>query len=124
MIRRALARWMRLASVLLLLLASCGGGGSDNDKEPVEIGALLSLTGNWSTLGIASFAALDFAVADVNAALEREGTSLRFALDVRDTRLEPGLAREQLEDLAREGIRFVVGPQSSSEVAALREAAD
>jgi branched-chain amino acid transport system substrate-binding protein len=87
----------------------------------VRIGALLSLTGEWSSLGRASEAALNIGVDDINSYLKQIGSSRRIKLMVEDTQLKPEIAAERLRALAKKGVRTVIGPQSSAEVGALRD---
>lgn len=112
-------------SVLLVAfwLAACGRS-SDDEAKIIPIGALLSLTGGWSDLGISSRAALEMAVADANAYFVAKGDNRQFALHIVDTELEPAIAEQQMEELAAAGVRVFVGPQSSSEVAQLKTYAD
>jgi branched-chain amino acid transport system substrate-binding protein len=85
----------------------------------VKIGALLSLTGSWSTLGNDCAAALQVGIAQLNKSamvLEQPG---RYDLVVRDTKLDPQIAVTQLRELHSQGVRVVIGPQSSAEARAL-----
>ncbi len=109
----------------MLLLVACGGGGNgSNDTETLRIGGLLSLTGSWSSLGETSQAAMQVAAADVNTYLDQIGSDLRVEIDVIDTKLQPDLAATALQQLARDRVRVVVGPQSSAEVRAVKPIAD
>jgi branched-chain amino acid transport system substrate-binding protein len=90
------------------------GLGSD-----VTIGALLSLTGDWSTLGITSKAILEIAVAEINAFFEATQTPGRVVLRVEDTKLEPERAVNAFRSLLGAGAKLFIGPQSSSEARAL-----
>lgn len=108
---------------LLALLAACGGGGSA-PTDTLRIGALLSLSGGWASLGQTSQAAMAVAAGDVNAYLEEIGSRLRVEIEVIDTQLEPALAAGGLASLARRGVRVVVGPQSSAELRAVKPIAD
>ncbi len=90
----------------------------------VEIGALLSLTGNWSSLGVTSQKAIELAVADVNAYMEQKGTSIRFSGMVFDTKLDTALAKLAMADVVRTRTKYVIGPQSSAELAAIKPLAD
>jgi branched-chain amino acid transport system substrate-binding protein len=87
------------------------------------VGAILDLAGGWTSLGRASRVTLQLATADANAALARQGAPLRVRLHILDAKGEPALALHQLRLLAKSGVRIVVGPQKSSEVAAVRRAA-
>jgi branched-chain amino acid transport system substrate-binding protein len=93
-------------------------------RETVTIGALLSLTGEWSTLGRNCQTVISMALESANLAERSSGSPLVFEADVRDTRLVPTNALQQLKELAARGVRVVIGPQSSSEAAALRDFAD
>ena len=93
-------------------------------RQTVTIGALLSLTGEWSTLGRNCQTVIAMALESANLAQRSSGSPLVFEADVRDTRLVPTNALEELKDLAARGVRIVIGPQSSSEAAAIREFAN
>src|SRR5262249_33060700 len=120
--------------LLFLALLTCAVGGmrpqdacadSPRVKESeVVVGGLFSLTGGWSTLGQSSEAALEIAVEDVNAYLSRLDARIRFAALIEDTQLIPELALEKLRALTRQKVRIVLGPQSSAEVARLKDFAD
>src|SRR5689334_11230970 len=64
------------STVVLLLICfsfqSCKKTDTDNTppQQTIKVGALLSLTGNWSSLGINSKAALEIAAADINSYME------------------------------------------------------
>ena len=90
-------------------------------KKRVVLGGLFSLTGSWSTLGRAGQAAMEIAVEDVNTYLS--GANAGFSLEgrVEDTQLVPTLALEKTRLFAQQGIRLLLGPQSSAEVAAIRD---
>ncbi len=92
--------------------------------QTVTIGALLSLTGEWSTLGRNCQTVIAMALESANLAQRSSGSPLVFEADVRDTRLVPANALEELKDLAARGVRIVIGPQSSSEAAAIRDFAN
>ena len=87
---------------------------SDSDETGVLVGALLPLTGGLSTYGETSDAALTDAVDSL------QGIRLR----VEDTNSDPATALAKLEELKDAGVRIVVGPYSSSEVAAVKAYAD
>lgn len=114
-----------LVLVLALSVAAC----SDDSTAPagsdhLVVGALLSLTGPGRTLGQTSEAALHLAADDLNAQLSGDGSPTRVSVRVEDTGLNPAQALDRLRTLAGEGVRIFVGPQSSSEVAALKPFAD
>jgi branched-chain amino acid transport system substrate-binding protein len=101
------------------LLASAPLLGRDFNND-LTVGALLSLTGSWSTLGLTSRALLQTAVTQINAFFSSIGSPGRIRLQVEDTRLDPATCMNSLRVLAGSGARLVIGPQSSAEAAAIR----
>jgi branched-chain amino acid transport system substrate-binding protein len=92
---------------------------SDDETETVRIGALLPLTGALQSYGEASRAALEHARDAIN-----EDTDVIVELVIKDTTTQPPTALAMLEELHGEGVRLVIGPYASSEVAAVREFAN
>jgi branched-chain amino acid transport system substrate-binding protein len=89
----------------------------------VSVGAILDLASGWTSLGRGSRVTLQLAAADENAALARSHSSVRVRLRIVDAKGEPALAVRLLRRLAASGVRVVIGPEKSSEVAAVRRAA-
>ncbi|HTG50569.1 MAG TPA: ABC transporter substrate-binding protein, partial [Gemmatimonadales bacterium] len=115
-----------LALVVVVGLAGCGdddSSGPDTESQLV-VGALLSLTGPGQTLGRTSETALELAADDLNARFTDQSSPIRVSLRVEDTGLDPTQALDRLRTLAGQGVRLFVGPQSSSEVGALKTFAD
>lgn len=90
----------------------------------MHIGALLSITGGGSSLGNTSRAALEVARDQINQRFAKQHRRTRVALDVIDTGQDPVRATAALTQLADQGVRIMVGPQSSSEVATIQPLAD
>jgi branched-chain amino acid transport system substrate-binding protein len=111
------------AVIASLGLLPAGGSGAARAADELTVGALLDLKGGWTSLGRASRVTLRLAVADVNTRLTRSGSSRRVRLKVIDVHGSPRAARRGLRRLAADGVRVVIGPQSSSEVRAVRRAA-
>jgi branched-chain amino acid transport system substrate-binding protein len=111
-----------IASFGLLHAGRSGAAAGATDERTV--GALLDLTGGWTSLGRASRVTLRLAAADANARLARSGSRTRVRLRIIDVHGDPGAARQALRRLAADGVRVAIGPQSSSEVRAVRAAAD
>lgn len=111
-----------LAALLavVLLNASCKKEKENKiPEENIKVGALLSLTGNWSTLGITSKAAIDIALEDINEYMSSSNSGYRFSAVVYDTKLDATLASQYIAAAKGEGCRFVLGPQSSAEAGAV-----
>lgn len=117
-------RLLPLTLVPALLSCAIHSAGPRNMPDQLVVGALLSLSGPAQTLGRASAAALELAADELNARFSADGSATRVSLRIQDTRLNPALAVLRLKALTSEGVRIVVGPQSSSEVAALKPFAD
>jgi branched-chain amino acid transport system substrate-binding protein len=87
--------------------------------ETIRLGGLLSLSGNWSSLGKSSQVMMEFARDDLNDYLRQHGSSKRIQLIIKDTQLLPELAVKEYQQLVAQGAVSAIGPQSSAEVAAL-----
>ncbi|HEX6040987.1 ABC transporter substrate-binding protein [Longimicrobium sp.] len=119
--RLPLARRIGAVAAIALALAgtaACEDDGTGGDTQEVAIGGIFSLTGNWSSLGVTSKAALELAVEDANR--YAAGRGITFTADVRDTKLEPARALAALDSLRAAGVKIVIGPQSSAELSAIR----
>ena len=90
----------------------------------ITIGGLLSLTGNWSSLGLNSQAAMNLAITDINNYMAQTGSTYRFSAAIYDTRLDTLLSQSSLKDALGKNIHAIIGPQSSAEVAAIRNYAN
>jgi branched-chain amino acid transport system substrate-binding protein len=125
---RSTNRWWQAAVAVLFVVGSIGiaapsaGAAQGQSAREVHIGALLSLTGDGATLGTTSKAALEIAAKRWNSS--PPGKQVKVVLDVENTNLEPEKAQAALTRLADKGVRIAIGPQSSSEVAAISDQAD
>ncbi len=112
-----------------LVLAFVGRAGGDpsaqsHSQRVFKVGVLASLTGSWSSLGQNTVAALQIAEEQLEAeAISHQG-GYRFHFFVRDTELDPSKALEAIKDLDKRGVKIVIGPQSSAEVAMIKPYAD
>jgi branched-chain amino acid transport system substrate-binding protein len=112
--------------VTVLLFALVGStpiieAGQGHFRKPTKIGVLASLTGSGSSLGKNTVAALEIAADQIETATKGR---TRFRVLVRDTQLIPSKALDAIKDLHSRGVNIVFGPQSSSEVAAIKPYAD
>lgn len=121
----SLKSWSAFVLVLALTFFGCRKDHEETCKiETIKVAALLSKTGEWSNLGISSEAALEIGVSQINQDFESRGLPYRFELSVFDTELTPSIALQNMEYLASNNFRLVIGPQSSSEMAAVKSIAD
>ena len=114
--------------IALVIVAFVFIAGCKKEEEQayttINVGAMLSLTGNWSTLGIPSKAAFEIAVEEINADFKARGVPYRFSASVFDTKLDTNLAKAYMTDALNSGMRLIIGPQSSAEVGAIKSIAD
>jgi branched-chain amino acid transport system substrate-binding protein len=126
------ARRIRIGSILITAAAAAlstvavhpAFGQAASPTEVVHVGALLSITGGGSSLGNTSRAALEVARDQWNQRLTRAHQNRRIELDIVDTGQDPARATAGFTQLADQGVRIIIGPQSSSEVAAIQPLAN
>ncbi len=106
-------------SLLMLNFIGCKKETTDNTTN-ITIGGLLSLTGNWSSLGLASQEAMNLAVKDINSYLVQTGSQYRFSVAIYDTKLDTSLAQSAIKEAFAKNIHLIIGPQSSAELGAIR----
>jgi branched-chain amino acid transport system substrate-binding protein len=116
-----------LAIPVVFLIGGCKK--SNTIVDPVvtthfRIGALLSITGTGNSTGESSRVSIELARQDVNNWMEAAGIHGSLDIVVADTRTDTAEALSQLKLLYDKGIRVVVGPYSSAEVAAIKPFAD
>ena len=92
--------------------------------EEIPIGALMALTGPLTSFGKRQTLSAQMAIDDVNAYVAKLGLNVRFKLLVEDTKVLPEEALARIQSLAAQGVKVVVGPLASSEVAAVKSFAD
>ncbi len=108
-----------ILAVLSLVVAGCGddaGGGDTGD--PVRIGQIVSLTGNYSPLGSENEKSVELAVEQVN----RDGGVLGRQLEVvvRDDKSQPDQSVLAFNDLRGDEVSAVIGsPFSNSALATI-----
>lgn len=109
----------------ILLIATLWSGCIESTKkatsesEDITIGALLPLTGGVASIGEASRVALEVSAEDINGYYSGLGSGKNVKLIVKDTKSDPDTALEQLKELDKMGIKLVIGPQGSTEAAAV-----
>ncbi|MFA6085969.1 ABC transporter substrate-binding protein [Mucilaginibacter sp.] len=109
---------------VVLVIQSCSKSKKIIVSRPVTVEGLFSLTGNWSSLGITSKAAIELAAEDINIYLAQRDAKFSIAVHVSDTKLETEVAKTQFTAAKNGGVHFVIGPQSSAELAAIKPLVD
>lgn len=92
-------------------------------KSLVKIGVLASLTGSGFSLGRSTVAALQIAATDLGN-IGPQYNPVRYRFLVRDTQQDPSRALDAIRDLNARGVKIIIGPQTSSEVAMIKPFAD
>ncbi len=110
-----------LLVALLVPLANVEAGKTP--KSLVKIGVLATLTGSGFSLGRNTVAALQIAARDLKN-IGPQYRPVRFRFLVRDTQHDPQKALEAIQDLNARGVKIIIGPQTSSEVAMIKPFAD
>jgi branched-chain amino acid transport system substrate-binding protein len=126
--RRARLVLPAAAVILSLVVTACAQSGDGEpgptEDETITVGALLDLSDGWTTLGRDSETTLRLAAEDANAFLGNQGLDTRVELVVADVAGDPAATEDELLRLQGEGVRIFIGPQASSEVAAVLDTAN
>lgn len=117
---------------LAMAVVSCEKDHDDHDDDyddheectTVKVAALVSQTGAWSNLGITSKEAIEIAIEAINDDFDERDIPFQFELTIFDTQLDPAIAAQTVENISSGGFKFIIGPQSSAELAAVRQLAD
>ena len=115
-----------ICGLVIAFVGRAGGDppGQQHSQRAFKVGVLVSLTGSWSSLGQNTVAALQIAEEQLEAEAISQHGGYRFHFFVRDTQLDPSRAHDAIMDLDRRGVKIVIGPQSSAEVAMIKPYAD
>ena len=108
-----------LAAITAVVLGASNRRPAEPPPRVVTIGGIFPLTGAGTSFGQKARAAMELAIEDVNRELGHNALGLRFAVRVEDGRFDPAVALGRARALRAAGIRLVIGPTSSAEVAAL-----
>src|SRR5262249_53550688 len=120
---RFLLRVIASSLLLALLVPPVRVEAGKTPKSLVKIGVLATLTGSWFSLGTNTVAALQIAARDLKN-IGHQYRPVRFRFLVRDTQHDPSRALEAIQDLNARGVKIIIGPQTSSEVAMIKPFAD
>jgi len=112
-----------IACGLLLVAITPAGEVRAGNRPTVKIGVLASLTGSGFSLGKNTVAALQIAAADIQN-IHPQYNQVQYRFLVRDTQHDPSRALNAIQDLNARGVKIIIGPQTSSEVAMIKPFAD
>ena len=118
--------FLRVIVCGLLFVAIAPAGevrAAPGSSRKVKIGVLASLTGSGFSLGRNTVAALRMAAADLQD-IQPQYNPVRYRFLVRDTQHDPSRALTAIQDLHERGVKIIIGPQTSSELAMIKPFAD
>lgn len=114
-----------LALSAAVFAAGCSkkGSASGSEKEPIKIGAVVSLTGTYSGLGTPEKNVIDMEVERVNAAGGINGRKVEVVFE--DDATDPGKAQAAAAKLIeQEGVVAIIGATGTGQTMALRPDAE
>ncbi len=118
-------KYFLLITVGILLFGGCKKNDIDNcNIRVIKVAGLFSETGELSYLGITSEEAIRIAVEQINEDFKNRNVNYRFEFTAYDTQLDPNLAAQTMSTIASSGCKLVIGPQTSSELQAIKPIAD
>lgn len=120
---RVIVRVIVCALLLPLVVPPAKVEAGKTPKSLVKIGVLASLNGSGFSLGRSTVAALQIAARDLKN-IGPQYRPVRFRFLVRDTQQDPTRALDAIQDLNARGVKIIIGPQTSSEVAMIKPFAD
>jgi branched-chain amino acid transport system substrate-binding protein len=97
---------------------------SNSNITEIKIGALLGLSGSAYESGKVQKAVLLKAVNDINENFSKSNIQKRIVLQIEDTEIKPEVAVAKVKKLVDNGIRIIIGPQTSSELKKIKEYVD
>jgi branched-chain amino acid transport system substrate-binding protein len=113
-----------IAVVVLLFpitFSACHNTSGNPTQKEITIGFLVARTGEWAAAAETYEATLDIASADINSFLVAIKYQGKLNIVAENTQTDPAVALEKLKLLQSRGIRFVIGPPSSAEFAAIAD---
>jgi branched-chain amino acid transport system substrate-binding protein len=99
--------------------AACASTPADPREREVLLGGLFSLTGEYAWWGSTNKSAMELAIEDVNRYLEDNAAGIRIAPAIEDVQFDAQLALEKTRALHERGVRILIGPPTSEQVAHL-----
>ncbi len=107
--------------VLLLVAASATAVSAQEQVKTIRIGVLVDLSGPLTTYGTDIWHTLQIAKKDINNYFEKKGLPYRVQFYVEDTKVDPKVCLEKIQDLYAKGINIIIGPMGSGEVKNIKD---
>jgi branched-chain amino acid transport system substrate-binding protein len=106
------------------LTSTSGADGQQTFHKEFVVGAIIPLTGSYSSIGKPVKVALEKAEQDVNKYSEKMNSSSRFNLVMANSKSSPEDSLEAIKQLHSIGAKIIVGPATSTAVLGAKEYAD
>jgi branched-chain amino acid transport system substrate-binding protein len=106
------------------IFVSCNDDDTDEINRTIRAGVLLPLTGSASSTGESSQAAIEMALIDINDYLEDIHSGCKLELVLADTQSDSLITIQRYTELKQQGVQCIVGPFTSTNVAAVKPLAD
>ena len=103
-----------IAALMLVLLPLASA-------EEIKIGVLVDLSGPLTTYGNDIANTLSIAEKDINSYFAEKGKDYTVKFYVEDTKVDPNQALQKVQSLHSKGIKLVIGPMGSGEVANIKD---
>ncbi len=95
-----------------------------NTDNIIKVGAIVPLTGAFSSIGEPTKIALEQAEKDVNQYLQLQNSTSKIKLFIENSRTDPRETVKVIEILKNQGVRIIVGPATSSAVLSVKDYAN
>ena len=113
------------AITIAVVLISCSDSNDPaEDPNEIKIGVLLCKTGTGASNAEETEAAINIALNEINLYFQNTSSKLKFKLVIEDTKTDTNVCLEKLKSFKEKKIKFVVGPYTSAELAAIKDYAN
>ncbi len=117
-------KWKLLVPVLIVLLVMGSATAQNTQKaqnvKTIRIGVLCDLSGPLSTYGHDIKDALTIAKINIDKYFKEHNEPYAVSFDFEDTQVQPTIALQKVQMLNSKGIKLIIGPMGSEEVANIR----
>jgi branched-chain amino acid transport system substrate-binding protein len=97
---------------------------NNDNNNLIKIGALLGLSGSSYESGLIQMDIFNQAVNDINKNFVKSNSSKRIDFHIVNTEINPDIALEKTKDLVKNGIKIIIGPQTSGELKKIEQYVD
>jgi len=122
-------RFLICVLVLTIVIVPCvffinGSNEKTDSYKKIKIGVLLGLSGAAYESGKTQKAILLYGADKINENFSKSKINKRIELQIEKTEIKPDIALEKFKEMVHEGIRIIIGPQTSDELKKIKEYID